>query len=456
MQAQLKHRNTRRRKGHNDNIIIGILLFLLFCFYGPSLDIFGKMRIVELLILPIFLLYFRDFGKNLDKKIKLLCGLFLITAISQILSDYYNGIDIQSTIARAGSYIIMVMLLISLAIITHNNFARLRMILFGYFVSYILIYFIGNDAIINYQDAAWRLGLGFAVTLAVCLFISYQRQLTIWSCLALLSLTIIHIILGSRSLAIFTLFAGTGSFFALLYGSRKPPILNIGSIITIAIILISGVILLYQSLIFATEKNFFPGETQARMEAQVYSPYGLALTARPDAAAAIKAIEKQPITGYGSRGFDLEIWQYYIDISTSNWASQSNFTAIYKDANYQEWGIGIPSHSHILGAWADAGILASLSWFFVLGLAFFVILQSLRWRNSLTPLALFIAGTTFWDVIFSPGPHRMDIALRLTILCYIINLTKTSSEVIRQARKRKKTNSDHAFQFRHHKLKRVN
>lgn len=41
------------------------------------------------------------------------------------------------------------------------------------------------------------------------------------------------------------------------------------------------------------------------------------------------------------------------------------------------------------------------------------------------PLFLLVAITTVWDVLFSPGPHRMDIAVRVMVLSYAINVLRS-------------------------------
>src|SRR3546814_7646452 len=81
---------------------------------------------------------------------------------------------------------------------------------------------------------------------------------------------------------------------------------------------------------------------------------------------------------------------------------------------------GLPSHCHFFGAWFDGGILAGLSWLAVLVISILAIMQGLAWRHPIVPVFIFVASTTIWDVIFSPGPHRMDMALRLTLLTFVL------------------------------------
>ncbi|MEH6792130.1 hypothetical protein [Parasphingorhabdus sp.] len=404
-----------------------IALFGMMAIYGPSFELGGQFRYIEVLLVAIFILSINTVFRDLDSITRLLIPLFLLTAISQIISDLYNNVPLGSTIGRVGTFVLFVIVLVTVKRLANNDFGRMRWMLFGYALSWVFIYFVGTDAAPNYPDSPWRLGLGWAATMAVCLVITLQPRLNIVSGLLLLGMSLVHIILGSRSIAIFALFASAVTFWTIFSGADRPATLQWRKIATVSVILIFGIVLGYQALLSATEKSLFPDEVQQRMQAQVSSPYGLAATSRPETAAALKAIAKRPIIGFGSKAYDNEIWGYYIDVLNSNYLSYGNYTAIYKDSFYQEWDAGLPSHSHLFGAWVDAGFFAILSWLAVLVLAFYAILSSITWRNTLTPLIIFIGSTTIWDVLFSPGPHRMDMALRIMILTYAVQLIRNQS-----------------------------
>src|SRR3546814_10549467 len=96
-------------------------------------------------------------------------------------------------------------------------------------------------------------------------------------------------------------------------------------------ILSFGIAAGYYSLIWATEKRLLPAGVQERTEAQVYSQYGLAATARPETAAPLSAIAERPWVGWGSTAYDPVIWRYYIDLLTENWRERTDFRTIYQD-----------------------------------------------------------------------------------------------------------------------------
>src|SRR3546814_6061960 len=60
-------------------------------------------------------------------------------------------------------------ILLACKLLSLAEWTRLRWILAGYCLSWLFIYFVGTSAAEYYQDNPWRLGLGWAFTLAICL-----------------------------------------------------------------------------------------------------------------------------------------------------------------------------------------------------------------------------------------------------------------------------------------------
>lgn len=402
------------------NLLSNLAVFGLFALYGPAFELLGQLRYVEVAVLLFLFVNAHRAWAYVDRLTRILLMLFVLTAIGQTLSDMFNGVYADSTVKRVGTYVIFIAILLACKLLSLAEWTRLRWILAGYCLSWLFIYFVGTSAAEYYQDNPWRLGLGWAFTLAICLGLSLLPRLYLVSLAALLPVAALHIVLGSRSIALFTLFVFVASAYASVFGKAIPPKVSMKRFLMALGILSFGIAAGYYSLIWATEKRLLPAGVQERTEAQVYSQYGLAATARPETAASLNAIAERPWVGWGSTAYDPVIWRYYIDLLTANWRERSDFRTIYQDTFYQEWEGGLPSHSHFFGAWVDGGILASLSWLAVLVISILAIMQGLAWRHPIVPVFIFIASTTIWDVLFSPGPHRMDMALRLTLLTFVL------------------------------------
>ena len=402
------------------NLLSNLAAFMLFALYGPAFELFGQLRYVEIAVLIFLFVNAHRAWSYVDRLTKILIALLIITALSQILSDMVNGVYADSTIKRVGTYVIFIAILIACKLLSLAEWSRLRWILAGYCLSWVFIYFVGTTAAEYYQDNPWRLGLGWAFTLAICLGLSLLPRLYLVAMAILLPVAALHIVLGARSIAIFTLFVFAASSYAALFGKPIASKVTARRFFVVIGVLSLGIAAGYQSIIWATEKRILPAEVQERTEAQVYSLYGLAATARPETAASLTAIAERPVLGWGSTAYDPMIWRYYIDLLTANWRSRVDYRNIYEDTFYQEWEGGLPSHSHFFGAWVDGGFFASLSWLLVLIVSILAIMQGMTWRHPITPAVIFIASTTIWDVLFSPGPHRMDMALRLTLLTFVL------------------------------------
>jgi O-antigen ligase len=154
---------------------------------------------------------------------------------------------------------------------------------------------------------------------------------------------------------------------------------------------------------------------QVKYERQV-SGLGLILGGRPEILASLSAIRDSPIIGHGS------------------WARDPKYV-LQMNAELQSYGMQpygfhtgstalpdlIPEHSHLLGAWMEAGFFGTLFWFWALGLAIAVLSRLYLLRDRMTPLVAYLGLLLVWDILFSPfGAER-----RLLIPFYLIVLLFT-------------------------------
>jgi O-antigen ligase len=406
-------------------------LFVLMAFYGPAITALGQLRYVEIAIAALVLPYFISAWRTLLTNERRVVLLFGLTAASQVVSDIYNGAELNSTLKRTATYLIMMILIVALRWLIGDRRDRMRWIVFGYALSYVTILFVGGaagDVGEIYSAQPWRLGLGFAVTLAACMFAANYGKSHMLGPLALFALSIVDIAQGARATALTTLIAAILSFIAATSGSSNPPRPSTSYKVRMLIVGIFGAVVIYLGAIQATNNRLFPSEElQKKMEMQVNSPYGLLVSGRPDTAAAIYAISKNPIVGYGSSGYDYDTYVFYSIASISQYFGSSSYEGLLDIELNREWNLAIPSHSHIFGAWVDAGILAPISWLAVLSLSFLVLLQATRFKSAWSALFCFVALNNLWDLPFSPGPIRMDMAIRIVILFFALRMMNAAS-----------------------------
>ena len=400
-------------------------LFFLFALYGPSIDAVGQLRYVEVVVLVLLALNLSRAIRSAGVWERRLAQTFLIAALAQIVSDVINGATLDGTIKRSGTYIILALLVIALRWLGRNDPTRILFIVVGYCASYVFILFIGTSSSAGYAAVPWRLGLGVAANMALCCAIAASPTIERFGTLAQLGMAILHVFAQGRSMA---LNAGATALFQLgsqIWPGRAPSKFRLDRVFGTLALGVGLTLGAYFGAEWATENKIFPGELQAKMEEQFANPYGILAAGRPDTVAAIYAISKQPIFGYGSTNFDPDVYAFYSELASSSRIQEDDFDALYNRTLNREWTLGTPSHSHLFGAWADAGIAAAVCWVLVLYLSVYVLSRSLGWSHAFAPLFVFVAVNNLWDVLFSPGPHRMDMAVRLMILCYAADVMRS-------------------------------
>jgi O-antigen ligase len=174
---------------------------------------------------------------------------------------------------------------------------------------------------------------------------------------------------------------------------------------------------------YAVEAKVFDGELQAKMERQISHPYGLLIGGRPQTAASLYAISKKPIFGHGTTAYDPEVWNLLTAISIMNYFGSDRYEQLLEMGyNPRHRHHATPSHSHLLSAWSDAGIMAALCWLAFLGLTVYVLLRAMLWNNPWSPLFTYLSLTALWNILFSPGPVRMDTALTVMVFAFAVHL----------------------------------
>jgi len=133
-----------------------------------------------------------------------------------------------------------------------------------------------------------------------------------------------------------------------------------------------------------------------------------------------------PIIGHGSWPTDSTYTLYLAHLMASLGYRNSPAGAAIK-----RYGGLIPAHSHLLGAWVQAGVAGAIFWFWVYSL----IIRGLRALYTagepLTPLIAYFAFLLGWDVLFSPyGFDRRFLTTYYVILLMFV-LNKEANHALR-------------------------
>ncbi|MEJ2411069.1 MAG: hypothetical protein P8Y48_17645 [Novosphingobium sp.] len=121
------------------------------------------------------------------------------------------------------------------------------------------------------------------------------------------------------------------------------------------------------------------------------------LGGRPESLVSLQAIWDSPILGHGSWAQDMHYVQLLFFKMQELGIGDNSFQVYVNN-----FGGLIPSHSHLLGAWVNAGVLGALFWVWVLWLALTSLYRAISIDTHARTLYTTVALLVLWDVMFSP------------------------------------------------------
>jgi O-antigen ligase len=129
-----------------------------------------------------------------------------------------------------------------------------------------------------------------------------------------------------------------------------------------------------------------------KYEQQAGGELGLLIGGRSEILVSFRAIMDSPIIGHGSWAKDYRYVNELIYLKR---------VLGYSPGQSNELGL-IPTHSHLFGAWVEAGILGAVFWIWVLSLPIRGMVMIIGVKENFTPLFVFFGFLLIWHVLFSP------------------------------------------------------
>jgi len=392
-------------------LLLAFCLPLLVCF---EFTFIGRVHLAEIALIGLLPVWILQRQAPMDRRVWLLLVLGALWLASQIITDQIRGTP-PADYLRGWAKISLFLLLFYAMQLFIGRSPQL-ILAFGmglaaggackYFF-FRVDYAVGDTAV-NY----WKFGLGGPVTgLLICLLcLGYFRRRPMLSLSLLSALTFAHMMLGARSasLIVFATTACLAIHALRVHGfmrSRSSLLLWSGTVFAA-----SGVILWFIYSI-SLDSRYAGIDLRAKHELQSQAKGGILVGGRSEFLIAMRAIYDSPLLGHGS------------------WAKNAK----YANMDLAEYGLDrrdgsgvnlIPTHSHIFGAWVEAGILGGLFWLVVLALTLRGLLSVFRWSHSLTPLVVFTAIGLLWSIPFSPFgfEDRFFMAFEISIILYQLRL----------------------------------
>ena len=148
----------------------------------------------------------------------------------------------------------------------------------------------------------------------------------------------------------------------------------------------------------------FGERARVKYESQVRNRFGLLAGGRPEFVGGLLAISESPFVGYGSWPLD----QSYV------FSRACEIMQVKLDPNYYKRGYPlIPSHSHILGAWVEAGVLGIFFFFYIFCVAARAVYLPIRDEKRLRFWLVSTSLLLLWAILFSPISARLETSFLL-------------------------------------------
>lgn len=242
----------------------------------------------------------------------------------------------------------------------------------------------------------WKFGFALPVTFAViiiasCIPLKRQGSLFLF---VLVALSGVNLFLSFRSLGV-TCLVCAGFSYLHMFARKRSIRLGKSHMLIIAAAILLSIAGFQEAYEYTVQNGMLGADAQAKYDTQ-QGVGGLLLGGRSEILSSAQAILDSPIIGHGS------------------WARDPQYAAILRQRRaelgykqqHDDGSDLIPSHSHIFGAWVEAGILGALFWLWILK---FVVVTLFRatGEEPLLPMFAFIAFLLCWDILFSPyGAER--------------------------------------------------
>ncbi len=362
-----------------------------------DVSLVGRLFLAEVLLLAIlpFVLMTRR-GRPFDRAAQLIVLVGLVWLWSQIVTDIYRD---TTFLDYARGWMKIAFTLSSLVALYALLIGRARRILLfacGLSVGFVVEAF-AFPAPLTASDP-WKFGYAFPATLLIAAAASTRRVggIAFLPALALGAAALLNMRLGFRSLGGVCVLSAAYLFLHQLRGHGVRPLarLSLARLIAIAAATVAlgvAVILSYGS----AAKDGLLGDVAAqKYQQQSSGRFGVLLAGRPELLGALPAIGDSPIIGHGSWARDPKYVHHMLAELT-----RLGYAPLPRPAETFDL---IPSHSHLLGAWVEAGIAGAAFWLIVIGIAISVLAGLYRIRVQLAPLIVFLAFLLVWNILFSP------------------------------------------------------
>lgn len=407
---------------------LGNRLALIIPFLGLfQFEFVGQLFVHELVLLLLFIPLLLKRGNYFAKS----SGLVVLVAIAlwlaaQVFTDFVRETPAEDYLrgwAKISFFTIGFVSLTCLLISDERTLLWITASVIPLFYRPFLLFSHDLDPLV-----LWKFGVGPALLLICCLPFLWKlyknpAENSNFGAVANLHFVfgVLSFFLNARSFAALSIVTGV---LILVYAKRRGSVVSAGELAFASIILLVMVNLLAAAYSYGASSGLFGTDAQEKYESQVMYGGGVVnmlLGGRSEGLVSTQAIADSPIIGHGSWAKNFKYSMMLADL-------RRNFSEVNEGAVTDDTMDGlIPSHSYLLGAWVEAGIVGGAFWLFVMLWMLLRVLPA-AWLCG-DVVGLFVVMSLplfFWNVLFSPfGANvRVEVAGFLAICIFIIHKAK--------------------------------
>jgi hypothetical protein len=287
--------------------------------------------------------------------------------------------------------------LIATALLLETDRRRMIMFAAGLVVGYTLTYLLNPS--VQAEAQPWKFGIGMPVTLATALAATwmYSRGSPAGAALTMFAMALINGYMGHRSQAGVCLMTAV---FITVQSRKTTRRSGLGWRHAVLLVILTasafGCVKLYE---YAAGEGLLGDTARQLYEWQSEGTLGLFVGGRSGVFAGVTAIAESPWLGHGSWVMDSDI-----TLRSAGFLRDSGYGTMGQMAVQDNAGM---LHSHLVGAWVEAGILGAVFWAWILSLDARRLAALYQNKEALTPLIAYVGILLGWDILFSPfGAER--------------------------------------------------
>lgn len=384
---------------------VGIGVFDVLAFLVPAtqfiqLHVVGQLLMPDILLAGILPILFFARGKKLLVGLpKMFIILTLLWLVSQMMTDAIRDSEF-SDYSRGWAKIGFTLTNFSaLYLLLYGSQRRIFLYIAGLAAGGLIAYFVNPNIRAEYYP--WKFGYGGPLTLLLILMAATMAGRKGRHPTAVLAILFgvagLNLVMGTRGGGLIVFLTACYLYVQAKWGSQGAGRrIRPHQYVLIAIVSIFAGLAMSQIYGYTASSGILGEDAQKKYKVQSQGRYGLFIGGRSEILVSSVAIADSPILGHGS------------------WAKDCRYALLFnelrEDAGYVVGGGNdfstevclIPSHSHLFGAWIEAGLLGAVFWVWVLSLPIRVLLKPRGTTDSFTLLVIFSALTLAWTILFSP------------------------------------------------------